>query len=123
MTQQIKGMSVVSPAGRLTAMENNHRYPTTPVPAMIATQYMTYQSLTAELEQEQSALEDLHMFFVAFQQRKRKIIEQCDAVKQVTKVQLGEQSVNENFRQERALQGKTDELNVEIMEQEITIEI
>ena len=29
----------------------------------------TYQSLTAELEQENSALEDLHMYFVAFYKR------------------------------------------------------
>lgn len=29
----------------------------------------TYQSLTAELEQDKSALEDLHMYFVAFHKR------------------------------------------------------
>ena len=29
----------------------------------------TYQSLTAELEQDKSALEDLHMYFVAFYKR------------------------------------------------------
>ena len=42
---------------------------------------MTYQSLTAELEQEKSALEDLHMFFVAFYKRQRRIIEMADRIK------------------------------------------
>ena len=41
---------------------------------------MTYQSLTAELDQEKSALEDLHMFFVAFYKRQRNIIERADAI-------------------------------------------
>jgi len=36
---------------------------------------MTYQSLSAELEQERSGLEDLHMFFVAFYKRQRQIVE------------------------------------------------
>ena len=39
---------------------------------------MTYQSLSAELEQEQSSLEDLHMFFVAFHRRRKQIIEQTE---------------------------------------------
>lgn len=39
---------------------------------------MTYQSLSAELDQERSGLEEMHMFFVAFYKRQRKIVEACD---------------------------------------------
>ena len=76
----------LSPAGRLTVLEQqasrlsggpihrNHNLQRTAG----TTSQMTYQSLTAELEQENSALEDLHMFFVAFYKRQRKIIERFD---------------------------------------------
>ena len=39
---------------------------------------MTYHSISAELEGENSALEDLHMFFVAFYKRQRKITEKFE---------------------------------------------
>ena len=43
-----------------------------------AASQMTYHSISAELEQENCALEDLHMFFVAFYKRQRKIIEKFE---------------------------------------------
>ena len=52
------------------------RYP----PVTTITNFMTYQSLSHELEQEKSSLEDLHMFFVAFYRRQRKIVEAADAL-------------------------------------------
>ena len=75
----------LSPAGRLTVLDQqanrlsghsqrNHGLQRTAG----TTSQMTYQSLTAELEQENSNLEDLHMFFVAFYKRQRKIIERFD---------------------------------------------
>lgn len=86
------------------------------------------------------------MFFVAFYKRQRKIIEIADRRKSsesslkvarsdsaaavgggdnspdFQQIQLGSKSVTEKFKQERLQAGKTDELNVELMEQEVTIE-
>ena len=42
-----------------------------------ASNALTYQSLTNELEHETS-LEDMHMFFVAFYRRQKKIIERSE---------------------------------------------
>ena len=39
---------------------------------------LNYSILTAELEQEQCDLEDLHMFFVAFNRKQRRIIERAE---------------------------------------------
>ena len=58
----------------------------------------TYQSLTAELEQDKSALEDLHMYFVAFYKRQRRIIELADA-RRMTSVEQNEQNNNSDAQQ------------------------
>ena len=54
------------PAGRLTMIHQTQSH-----------QITHYQSLTNELEQE-TALEDMHMFFVAFYRRRKKIIEESE---------------------------------------------
>ena len=46
--------------------------------AQLSSGLITYHSLSAELEQEKSGLEEMHMFFVAFHRRQRQIIEACD---------------------------------------------
>ena len=81
-----------------------------------AASQMTYHSISAELEQENCALEDLHMFFVAFYKRQRKIIEKFEQGQIKSQVQLGSRSVTEKVKHELLLQGKTDELNVDILE-------
>ena len=80
-------MGVMSPTGRLTVLEQSSNTQnrtkvmrSLPRPATVNAHFMTYQSLTAELDQEKSALEDLHMFFVAFYKRQRNIIERADAI-------------------------------------------
>ena len=73
----------LSPAGRLTQQANRmssqskNRNINMQRTAGAASQ-MTYHSISAELEGENSALEDLHMFFVAFYKRQRKIIEKFE---------------------------------------------
>ena len=66
------------------------------------------------------------MFFVAFHMRQRKIVEQSDTQDSLKvpslQVQLGSQSVNDKLKQERALRGITAELNVDILEHEITLD-
>ncbi len=121
----------MSPAGRQTVLDVHS------VPNMVANSslraahqqnhyLMTYQSLSAELEQEKSGLEDMHMFFVAFYRRQRNIIENADdpgrQETQLLQVQLGSQSVTDKVKQEREQKGTTGEMNVDILEQEITLE-
>ena len=70
-----------------------------PRPATVNAHFMTYQSLTAELDQENSALEDLHMFFVAFYKRQKKIIELAETHNKEgsDQIQLGSQRVNDKI--------------------------
>ena len=74
----------LSPAGRLTQQANRmssqskNRNNLNMQRTAGAASQMTYHSISAELEQENSALEDLHMFFVAFYKRQRKIIEKFE---------------------------------------------
>ena len=73
--------NILSPAGRLTVIDQIQNRPlmaATGTLNMMNEGIATYQSLTAELEQENSALEDLHMYFVAFYKRQRRIIEMAD---------------------------------------------
>ena len=44
---------------------------------------MNYSILQSELEQETAALEDMHMFFVAFNQRQNKIIQLLEKAEMV----------------------------------------
>jgi len=42
--------------------------------AMAGVNIMNYSILVSELEQETGSLEDMHMFFVAFNQRQNKLL-------------------------------------------------
>ena len=46
---------------------------------------MNYSILQSELEQETASLEDMHMFFVAFNHRKNKIVHMLEKAEMVSK--------------------------------------
>lgn len=72
---------------------------------------LNYSILQGELEHE-AALEDMHMFFVAFNKRQKKIVECLEtATKEVSPLKVGESPTNKN-----------DALNVEMLEEELDLD-
>ena len=53
------------------------------VRGMTGINLMNYSILQSELDQETTSLEDMHMFFVAFNQRQNKIIHQIEKAEMV----------------------------------------
>lgn len=92
-----------------------------------------YQSLTNELETD-TALEDLHMFFVAFYQRQKRIIEMLEHKDknqntfpdEEAKINAGSASVKDKQELDPSGSKENEAVyppNVEILETEITLEI
>ena len=67
---------------------------------------MNYSILQSELDQESTSLEDMHMFFVAFNQRQNKIIQQIEKAEMVA---MANDRANLLFIEDGVMQNEEDD--------------
>jgi hypothetical protein len=103
---------------------------------MAGVNLMNYSILQSELEQETGSLEDMHMFFVAFNQRQNKLLQHLERADMVQKAndranllfideELGQQSpelIKEAHNTDTSAPPESGKMNVIWLKSEVDLE-